>query len=523
MIIEDLLSVGFFAKELPPPFNTKELATKYPTLKTSLTRYVEKYPTRCINYSIAKVGILRKDVKIPNPIHQIRLSEIVTENWADIEAIYNTSKISCSKPIFKGYRAANPMSFKDFIRNTFIDSYQYSYELKTDISKYYPSIYTHSIPWAIHSKTIAKTKRSDKTLLGNKLDSAVQATMYGQTMGIPIGPDTSLIIAEIIGCFIDEQLRIYFPDIKGYRYVDDMYFFFNTYTEAENCLLKLQKILGELELHINSEKTVIRKIPKGIEPEWIIKLRTFQIREKEISQYNDLITYFGLAFDLSSQYPNEYILTYALQRIKYIKILSDKNYSLFEMLLLKTIIKEPSTIKEVFRLLFTYRARVNKSKITPVIFQIIENSCPRGHDYELSWALWCAKTFNIKIPKNIAEDLSTTNDTISILIILDLLHSGLIEHGDLDTIKWESDLNENSLKDDKWLFAYEVAIKGWLPIPIDYILKVPFFEMLRKNGISFYNSSLQIEPLEIESKEANIEKKKVVEQIDSVYMDYWDF
>lgn len=47
--------------------------------------------------------------------------------------------------------------------------------------------------------------------------------------------------------------------------------------------------------------------------------------------------------------------------------------------------------------------------------------------------------------------------------------------------------------------------------------------MLRKNGISFYNSSLQIEPLEIESKEANIEKKKVVEQIDSVYMDYWDF
>ncbi len=64
------------------------------------------------------------------------------------------------------------------------------YLLRTDISRFYPSVYTHSIPWAIHGKEYSKQHRFDKNL-GNQLDKLVQSCQYGQTNGIPIGPDTT--------------------------------------------------------------------------------------------------------------------------------------------------------------------------------------------------------------------------------------------------------------------------------------------------------------------------------------------
>ncbi|MBE9466318.1 RNA-directed DNA polymerase [Dyadobacter subterraneus] len=303
MKIEDLLAKGYFPRELPPPFNTVDFASKYGELKPRLEGCITKEPTRCIDFSVAKVGLVRKTIKIPNPIHQTRLCETIVENWGEIELIYKLSKFSFSRPKQTGTRASNPGKFKNFMRKVFLESYPYSYELKTDISKYYPSIYTHSIPWAIHGKAVSKANKGSRSLLGNRIDSEVSNTMYGQTVGIPMGPDTSHIISEIIGCKIDERIASEFPNLKGYRYVDDMYFFFHSEAEAEDALLKLQQTLKEFELQINAEKTSIRKIPRGIEPDWIIQLRSFDFRNTEIKQNNDIISFFSQAFDLAIRLP----------------------------------------------------------------------------------------------------------------------------------------------------------------------------------------------------------------------------
>jgi glycosyltransferase A (GT-A) superfamily protein (DUF2064 family) len=71
------------------------------------------------------------------------------------------------------------------------------YILQADINRFYPSVYTHSIPWAIHTKAVAKSNRGDG-YIGNRIDRLVRNGQDGQTMGIPIGPDTSLLIAEIL-------------------------------------------------------------------------------------------------------------------------------------------------------------------------------------------------------------------------------------------------------------------------------------------------------------------------------------
>lgn len=503
MTIENIIEKGYFPRELPPPFHTSELALKYNSIKAILNRALGSDSTRCIDFSIAKVGLIRKMIKIPNPIYQCKLSETIVDNWVEIENIFKASRFSVSKPKLIGERAANPAKFKDFVNKIFLASYPYLYELKTDISKYYPSIYTHSIPWAFHGKEISKTKRKDKSLIGNVLDSYVQHTMYGQTIGIPIGPDTSLIIAEIIGCAIDKMLLDSIPNLKGYRYVDDMCFFFHSYSEAENALIKLQQTLKEFELQVNTEKTKIRRIPRGIEPDWIIKLRSFEFRETEIKQYNDIISFFSLAFDLALELPNEYVLSYAIERVKRINLISDNNLSLIETMILKTMIAEPSTIKEVFRILFTYKAKISKYKIEKVIIDFIINNALRGNDYELSWALWIVKSFEIKLPKHVATVLSNSKDSISRLITLDLINSKLIDKDDLDITNWLDLLETPSLKNENWLFAYEVGIKKWIGKDYNYIDSVPYFKILKNNKISFYDSTRQITPIDFLKRDVN--------------------
>ena len=62
-----------------------------------------------------------------------------------------------------------------------------------------------------------------QNLLGDKLDRLVRKGQDNQTIGIPIGPDTSRILSEIIAVGIEKK----FIDLSGleedrvFRYVDD--------------------------------------------------------------------------------------------------------------------------------------------------------------------------------------------------------------------------------------------------------------------------------------------------------------
>lgn len=68
-------------------------------------------------------------------------------------------------------------------------SLDYRYVLQTDITDCYSSIYTHSIPWSIHTKEEAKKKknRTNNSLVGIAIDNHIQDMSYGQTNGIPQG------------------------------------------------------------------------------------------------------------------------------------------------------------------------------------------------------------------------------------------------------------------------------------------------------------------------------------------------
>ena len=451
--------------------------------------------TNFVTYSIPKVGIHRRINGIPNPYHQFLLSETIYKNWSSIKKHYKKSTLSASIPeVDKSKKRAVVQfaKYEQFKEKCIVSSFDTFFELRSDILRYFPSIYTHSIPWALHTKAIAKTRRRDRALLGNVLDEYIRYAQNGQTIGMPIGTDTSRIVSEIIGCAIDEEIRNSLKkeniQIKGHRFVDDCHFFFYNQAEAEIALKCFQKILADFSLNINEEKTSINKAPFFFENNWNHQLVNFKIRVNQKYQRLDLRNYFNLLINFSKQYPNDFVIKYGIKTLRKSSIFKN-NWDLFESLVYSLTIAEGAILPDLLAILLQNEKFINRKKLESTVSALLNQHVYKANHFEVSWTLWIAKSFNIKVKKEIAQAILDSRDIISILILLDLQQMKLVTSKlRLSDIKLE--FNQDGLTNEYWLLVYEASHKGW--ISTTALSTVEFFNQLSLNGVSFYDSSKQI-------------------------------
>ncbi len=129
--------------------------------------------------------------------------------------------------------------------------------LSVDLSNFYHTLYTHSIPWVIEGKQASKAKRFGG--FANEVDSILQQCQYGETHGVPTGNLATRLITELYMCYIDKRMLK-----KGYtysRYVDDIKFTFSTESQKESFLTDFSKICRENNLIINDKKTSENPFP----------------------------------------------------------------------------------------------------------------------------------------------------------------------------------------------------------------------------------------------------------------------
>jgi len=187
---------------------------------------------------------------------------------------------------------------------------EYKYILHTDISDCYGSIYTHSIPWALHTKEEAKKKKNryNKNLIGVIIDQLLRDMNYGQTNGIPQGSNLMNLIAEMVLGYIDLLLteKITTAKINEYhilRFRDDYRIFTNNPFEAELITKMLSEILTGLGLKLNADKTkvtdnVIRSSFKPDKLYWVQYKRKAENKQKWLIQL----------YLLGEQFPNSGVL-----------------------------------------------------------------------------------------------------------------------------------------------------------------------------------------------------------------------
>ena len=157
----------------------------------------------------------------------------------------------------------------------------YEIVVRTDVADCYPSIYTHSIPWSLHTKSVAKSKRQDLTMIGNRIDKCIQDMHHGQTNGIAQGSALMDFIAEMILGYADVNLiqALSCQNIADYhilRFRDDYRIFVNSKMDGEMILKCLAEVMIELGLQLSPAKTgfnsdVIRSSIKSDRLEWILR------------------------------------------------------------------------------------------------------------------------------------------------------------------------------------------------------------------------------------------------------------
>lgn len=300
--------------------------------------------SRLVRHSVPKLKHLRRHFGVPNPYAQVMLCITVAKYWKQLNALCSKSSISLSKPQLSPKRA---LAAEHSRRVEGVKRAQRSvgarFMLKTDLATFYPSIYTHSIPWAIHGKEVARSRRA-KDWYGNQLDLWMRETQDRQTGGIPIGPDTSFVIAEIIASRLDERLEKQLGTaLHGVRYIDDYHLYFKSRSEAERALAALHTVTQSYELQLNGHKTEIVELPESIEPVWKTDLRLLPIRSD--ARATGIKAFFERASALAQQYPTDSVLTYAVRKItRYANRLKPHEWDITRSLLLRCCLGEPTML-----------------------------------------------------------------------------------------------------------------------------------------------------------------------------------
>ena len=493
----ELIRRGYFPRELPPPFSTDSLAGYADSILANLLAVLPgNEPARLLTHALGRPGRLTRLLGIPNPIWHLRLCLAVEQNWAALLAASNNSPLSLSKP------AESLPPGRAIVRSPGISSRPISraesraggqFTLVADISRFYPSVYTHSLPWALHTKATAKAQRNNQQLLGNHLDWLIRQAQDGQSVGLPIGPDTSHVMAETVLSALDVALGAGLPGLRGSRYVDDYDLTFQGRAEAETGLHLLQRLLQGYGLALNPSKTKILELPEPLDDLWVSELRTWPLRSHPLAQRNDLASFFGRAFVLSKVKPDAPVLQYAVARMSSVEV-EPANWPIYQALLLQCVPSQVGTLPFIFAQLAKYQQRgisPGKQLLERALNEHIVRHCLLGYASEVAWAIWGLMAYGCSIHEEAGTALSDIDDSIVALLALDARQRGTFLHAP-NVGRWAASMTPEDLLGDQWLLAYEANIKNWLPSVGggDHVAAVPGFHALKQAAVSFYDGTL---------------------------------
>lgn len=519
MDLFELLQRGFFPKELPPAFNTYKFALKgrdFLSRISSVNGYDKKSSAPAL-YSIEKSEVSRRTIHIPNPFNYLKLADVIARNEIGIFQNIPHSPYSVSKAHYEpdiSERCIGPQHtvLSVIYQEKLKKALSKRYEVKLDVANFYPTVYTHTISWALlgrdKAKAIWSMSRTQRSAyipaseialyhMADEIDVALRNCNECQTHGIITGPDVSFLIGELIMSRIDTNMAARYPQIKGYRYYDDYTFFVDTPEEGDELYQALQEELRPFGLEVNEAKFVKMKAPFAIYEDHVREIKPVRITKNNMVKADGLIRLFDIIWRCAELKPEktQTIFKYGLrllinQRIK----LDNSNKDIYEPLLYKTAVLKPSLIPLICTILDFSQEQPSIVLLTDMITTIIKKHVPNAQDNEVAWALWICKKYGISVEKSWVRDIFMMGSPICSIILMDILHQlqpDLLADADVQSsienisISW----NAESLYSEDWLLMYEASEQGWIDNST-YITADPFFSMLHNEGVKFYDNNV---------------------------------
>lgn len=496
-IREGLLGFGMFADKIPD-FLSSEKFYEY-SRKKNFPNYTQSNGWDYIRYESMRNTNIPRNLSIPTPFSYANICNCIHDNWNELLKYFNDktqnnrykhSKIHIQK--HKGEKTLFKMSSNycdvdpDYLEKLQKLQINYHYKVVTDISNCFPSIYSHSIPWALEGKANAKRDQFNKQLWFNNLDKNIRKMKYNETTGLLIGPHSSNLISEIILVSIDYELEKLGYDF--YRCIDDYTCYVDDEEKAEKFILDLAKELKKFDLSLNTKKTRIIKLPISSSEDWVCALNKFYIGDTRTKNGNivfklaRLKSFLDMGITLAKSSGNSAVYSYIIKIVSstYLGKLAKSYYinimhhlllmypylvHFFDEYIIKTFELSNSEIKEISEDL--YIAGISKTNF---------EAC--------SFAIYWSIKYGFKIDiDNIAENAIKSEDCILLLLSYIYLNHNNDKVG-------QNLLTAHAQKisydfDCFWLFLYEI-------LPKQYLQKQNNYKKLKNSGITFLKQGFRI-------------------------------
>ena len=301
-LYKGLLAYGMFPEKLPPIFTAENFYNHSLTMDSSFQKGDHDYMSFD---SVRNINIPRQ-LGIPNPMAYQRLCEGLKKNWNDLKVHFHTytdsqtlhkiSRIHIRK--MKNTEVLFEMNYKNILNDETPEDdliIGKKYIVRADISTCFPSIYTHSICWALAGKSVAKSNRNSGWY--NDIDKLCQNVKNGETHGLIIGPHASNLLSEIILTVVDKQLSD--KNWMFTRNIDDYTCYVKSEEECHQFLIDLNEALKQFDLPMNHKKTKIERLPIASSEYWIRELNAFcLVTSYGKVGYKEARAYFDLAVEL---------------------------------------------------------------------------------------------------------------------------------------------------------------------------------------------------------------------------------
>ena len=482
-VLKGLLQHNFFPsqkelkEDLPPSISSESFSREVAKLLIDCPDDRAKSAGYdCMEYKLTRFNGVSRLCSIPHPKPYAQLAWSIYENWGHLDYIVSNS---FSRIVPKNHDDGRIiiMDYEDGLHKidrALQDNFGMRFMARTDISNFYPSIYTHAVPWAIVGINEAKASKNNKKQWYNKFDEAIRINKRNETQGIAIGPATSNIIAETILAKVDAELS---HEFTFSRYIDDYTAFCESDEQAHRFILRLSEELSKYKLVLNAGKTQIKSLPQPHIADWVIALRNALPNEESINE-RKVIDYLDYSVRLANESPNGSVLKYALRaligvitraeadwKVKGKVVQYALNLSFYRPILLPML--DP---------ILDYEFIMNEE-----FFQKLTDEFIRlQYSDIISWALYYSGKFGFSIATNTADRIIQSGDCIPILF----LHLVGNEQQRANVAKFAHKLNRKDPHeiDQYWLLLYQLFLDERIPSPYG---KKSSFEVLRDSGTNF--------------------------------------
>lgn len=467
-LYDRLIQYGLFSEKLPPVFDAASFLAfcKSPARST----FSDKWYAYTSYDSMRNINVPRP-IGIPTPMGYERLCNCLKVHWGKIQQHFQITTASQKHIIsrihirkMRDTDALFQMNYKNWRTDGTPEPdivLGKRFMVAADISKCFPSIYTHALSWALVGKTLAKQNANKKNQWYNQIDHWAQQSKNGETHGVLIGPHTSNILAEIILCKIDEEMCGKWDYIRN---IDDYCCYVYSREDADAFLVDLNRCLKKYDLLLNHKKTEILELPVGIVEQWVHQIQSQSLYFEKFQPYVDyreVQTFLDFCIELMAKNKdNASIILYALKILD-----SHKLTHSAQQYFAKTTVSLALIYPYIVPLLDSHiflPCSVTTTEIEKYVNLIYEHYMPKNHFEACSYALYFATKYGVEISKFDVTCIIANNDCILSLMALIYCRKRKNTNALRALKDYAKQIKANGELEEQWPFVYECLTVGLL-------------------------------------------------------------